>query len=44
MPLLYPLSRLLRSFFPVSLTFNTDQQRACASHVTPSFRPDDKIE
>ena len=32
------------SFFPVSLTLNTDQQRASASHVTPSFRTDDKIE
>jgi len=32
------------SLFPVSLTLNTDQQRACACHVTPSFRTDDKIE
>ena len=32
------------SFFPISLTLNTDQQRASASHVTPSFRTDDKIE
>ena len=44
MPLLYPPSRLLRSpFFPISLTLNTDHQRACASHVTPSFLTDDKI-
>ena len=37
MPLLYPPSRLLCSFFPLSLTLNTDQQRACASHMTPTY-------
>ena len=31
-------------FSPALLTLNTDRQRACASHVTPSFRTDDKIE
>ena len=31
-------------FSPASLMLNTDQQRTCASYVTPSFQTDDKIE
>ena len=31
-------------FFLISLTLNTDHQRACACYVTPLFRTDDRIE
>ena len=43
----YPALPVLRSFsvlFPVSLSLNTDRLCACASHVTPSFRTDERIE
>ena len=44
MPLLYPSSRLLRSFFPYITHVEYCHQRACACYVTPLFRTDDRIE
>ena len=44
MRLLYPSSRLLRSFFSYITHVEYCHQRACACYVTPLFRTDDRIE